>query len=260
VRWRPVVALALLATACRTITPAVPLPEGDPRPAALVAAWQAIAAGRHSLFARAKLSVDGPARVRVQQVLAVERPDRLRVEIQGFLDQTVAVIVTDGAHYGRFRADTRSFEAGPVDPDLLWRETRVALTPEQAVELLLGVPPTQPAAHPGRSFDLGEGRIRVELVDGDGVVWRSLEFDAQARLHGVEVRDAAGGLAWRARFEGYRTVAGQPFAHEITLDVTEGKTHAEILLRDVDLNPSFAPDTFRLRQPREGGLRQGDGG
>ncbi len=259
-RWRPIVALALLATACRTIAPVVPLPEGDPRPAALVAGWAAIAAERRSLFARAKLAVDGPARVRVHQILAVERPDRLRVEIQGFLDQTVAVLVSDGARYGVFRADTRAFEAGPVDGDLLWREIRIALTPDQAVELLLGIPPTLPAASPGRGFDLGEGRIRVDLVNAAGVVQRSLEFDAQARLRGLTVRDAAGALAWRARYEGYRSVAGQPFAHEITLDVTDGETHAEITLRDVDLNPSLPPDIFRLRGPPNGVSRHEEGG
>ena len=50
------------------------------------------------------------------------------------------------------------------------------------------------------------------------------------------------------------------FAHAISLDVAAGRTHAEISLRDVELNPELSPDIFRLRLPPLGGSEAGGGG
>jgi len=93
-------AALLAATACRTPAPiAVPLPPDDPRPAALLDAWARAAGERHGLRARARLAVDGAdgaLHLRGKQILVLERPAYLRVEILGLLNQTVAVLVTDG--------------------------------------------------------------------------------------------------------------------------------------------------------------------
>ena len=79
----------------------------------------------------------GRLRLRGRQVLVAERPASLRVEIQGLLNQTVAVLVTDGERFELFRADDRSYRSGPVEPDLLWRHAWLALTPQQAIDVLL---------------------------------------------------------------------------------------------------------------------------
>ena len=71
--------------------------------------------------------------------------------------------------------------------------------------------------------------------------------------------DGAEALVWRAEFDEYATVGGEPFAHAVSLEVTAGRTRAEISLRDVELNPELPPDIFRLRAP-EGAGAQPDGG
>ena len=259
--WTILVAALATATACRSVPPAVPLGLDDPRPAALLAAWGRSAEARHSLRGRAKLAVDGEStgvRVRGKQVLVLERPGRMRVEILGLFNQTLAVLVTDGERFELFRVDDRSFETGPVHPDLLWQEAHIALTPEEAVELLLGAPRADPSLVPVVALGSSDGSIRIDLADVGGSVRRRMGFDAEGRLRWIEaVGD--GEVEWRASFDRYQRVGDIPFAHAISLDVAAGRTHAEISLRDVELNPELSPELFRLQLPSLDGSDTGEG-
>ena len=260
--WTILVAALATATACRTVPPAVPLAHDDPRPAALLSAWERSAEERWGLRGRAKLSVDGASgdvRVRGKQVLVLERPARLRVEVLGLLNQTLAVLVTDGDRFELFRAEGRSLETGEVHPDLLWREAHLALTPEEAVELLLGAPRRDPSLVPVVALGSDDGSIRIDLADADGSTRRRMGFDAEGRLRWMEAL-GNGEVEWRASFDRYELIGDTPFAHTITLDVTAGSTHAEISLRDVELNPELSPDLFRLRLPPLGESDDGEGG
>jgi len=246
-----VVAL-LLTSACKTVFPALPLSPDDPRPAAFLEQWAATARARHALRGRVHLAVDGDdgeVRIRGNQIVVLERPARLRVEVLGFLNQTAAVIATDGDTFEVFRSSDRSYETGAVYPGLLWRQVHLALTPREAVEVLLGVPAPGSGLVPARAVDVGEELIRMDLVDADHRVRRRAAFDSASRLREFEVIDDDGAVQWRARFGGYALVDGEFFAHTIVLDVTVGIAHVEISLRDVELNPELPPDIFRLRPP-----------
>ncbi len=261
--WTILVAALATATACRTIPPtAVPLPPDDPRPAALISAWVRGAEERRGLRCRAKLSVDGASggvHVRGKQVLVLERPARLRVDVLGLLNQTLAVLVTDGERFELFRVGDRSFESGEVHPDLLWQEAHIALTPAEAVELLLGAPRRDPSLVPVVALGTSEGSIRIDLADAEGSIRRRVGFDAEGRLRWIEaVGDEE--VEWRASFDRYKLVGDTHFAHAISLDVAAGRTHAEISLHDVELNPEISPDLFRLRPPRFGESDAGEGG
>jgi hypothetical protein len=260
VRTASFVVLLLFASACRTVIPSVPLAADDPRPAALLEQWDALARERHSFRGRARLAVDGDVQFRGNQIVVLARPARMRIEVLGFLNQTAAVIATDGERFEVFRSGDRSYETGAVSPDLLWREARLALTPGEAVAVLLGVPVPGGELVPARA-DLVDGElIRIDLVGADGRVQRRAAFDAAARLREFEVIDDDGSVRWRAGFEDYADVDGVSFAHRIVLDVTDGGTHVEISLREVELNPELAPEVFRLRSPREPDSVEGDAG
>jgi hypothetical protein len=257
-----VVAL-LLVSACKTVVPAVPLPLDDPRPAAFLAQWDAAARSRHALRGRAHVAVDGrdgEVRIRGKQIVVLARPARLRVEVLGFLSQTAAVITTDGERFEVFRSGDRSSETGAVDPDLLWREAHLALTPEQAVEVLLGVPALGAGLVPARAALAAGDLIRMDLVDAEQRVRRRAAFDATARLREFEVLDDDGALRWRAQFGDYAPVDGVPVAHKIVLDVTTGVVHVEISLRDLELNPELPADIFQLRPPSRNEALEGEGG
>jgi hypothetical protein len=192
---------------------------------------------------------DGDVRFRLRQRVALERPGRLRIEVLGLFDQTLAVLTTDGAQFALFRVEDRSFETGEVHPGLLWEQARLALTPDEAIDLLLGVP------RPGRDFvalgaaSTGNGSIRVELGPSGGPVRQRALFDADERLRAVELIRSDGRLVWRAQYGDYSDVDGRPFAHEILLEVAAGGTRAEISLRDVELDPELPPEIFLLRVP-----------
>ncbi len=245
-------ALLLWATACATRVPVQLLPPDDPHPRLLLEDWIESAAKRRSLRGRARLAVDredGAIHLRSKQLVLLERPSSLRVEVLGFLNQSHAVLVTNGERFEVYRAHDRSYEAGEIDDRLLWNEAGISLTPEEAVAVLLGAPTFEQALSPARAVRDGEGRIRIDLADAEGVLRQRVSFDPAGRLHGFELLDSNGEMLWKAQFREYRDVDGISFAHAISLDVAAGMTHAEISLRDVELNPELAPELFQLRLP-----------
>jgi hypothetical protein len=194
-------------------------------------------------------SANGSIAVRGKHVMVVQRPARLRVEVLGFLNQTLAVVVTDGDRFEVLRTQDRSYEAGELRPTLLWDEARIALTPEEAISVLLGIPLPDPQWVPSPVAMDPMGLISIELADTDGARRQRLSFGLHGYLTESQLFDAAGRLIWRAHFDDYREIDGDWLAHAIELDVTTGTTHAEISLSDVELNPVLSEDLFRLRLP-----------
>jgi hypothetical protein len=238
-------AAPLLVAACRTLSPAVPLPADDPRPQAYLAAWGAWAEERRSLRGVVRLAVDGDAlRLRSRQVLVAERPSRLRVEVQGLLNQTIAVLVTDGERYELLRAEVRAIERGPVHAGLLWEVAGLALTPREAVELLLGAPQLDTSLRVAAARQTPGGEVSLDLVDPAGEVRQRVAFDRDARLRGFERRED-GHRLWSARYDEYEPVGATAFAHAIALELAGG-IQAELRLRGVELNPTLPADIFQL--------------
>jgi hypothetical protein len=243
-------ALLYWATACATTpVPFQPLPSSDPRPRRLLDDWAERASHRQRLRGLARLAVDqqdGSVQLRGKQLVVLERPSRLRVEILGFLNQSLAVVTTDGEGFEVYRAQDQSYEEGKVDANLLWNEAGIDLSPEEAVAVLLGVPISEPLPTPANAVRDEEGRIRIDLTDARGSVAQRVTFDPAGRLRAFEALDDAGAVLWSAQFDAYRDVDGSPFAHSIEVDVRSGVTRAEISFRNVELNPDLPPGMFRL--------------
>ena len=245
-------ALVLALSACRTPGALRPLPAADPRPGLLLDAFERSALERRSLRGRARIDVKGAEGVRLsgRQVVVAERPTRLRVEVLGLFDQALAVLTTDGDHFELFRSADLSFEEGPLRPEILWEEARIALRPEEAIGLLLGAPLSEPGLVPVRAEGSEDGSVRVSLAAPGGEERRRLGFDAEGRLLRVEVLAGDGEVLWSAGFGRYAPVGGVPFAHAISLYVAQGDTRAEIRLRDVELNPVLPAGIFSIRPLR----------
>ncbi len=245
-------ALLLCVAACATRIPVQPLAPDDPQPRLLLEDWIESARERRALRGRARLAVDredGAIHLRGKQLVLLERPSSLRVEVLGFLNQSQAVLVTDGDRFEVYRAHDRSYESGPVDDSLLWNEAGISLSPAEAVAVLLGAPTFEPDLSLAGAVRDGDGRIRIDFADSAGTLRQRVTFDPAGPLHGFERLDTRGERVWRAQFREYRDVGGILFAHAISLDVAEGGTRAEISFRDVELNPTLSPELFRLRLP-----------
>jgi hypothetical protein len=252
------IAVALALSACRTPGALRPLPATDPRPAQLLDAYERSALERHALRGRARIEVDGASGVQLfgRQVVVAERPARLRLEVLGLFDQALAVLVTDGDRFELFRSADLSFEEGPLRPEILWEEARIALSPEQAIGLLLGAPLPEPDLVVVRAEGSEEGNVRVSLAAPGGEERRRLRFDGEGRLLHVDVLAEGGDVEWSAVFGDYAPVGGVPFAHSITLRVARGGTLARIRLRDVELNPELPAGIWSIRPPRSASVSE----
>jgi len=262
---RTFLGLAFALSACQSTTPLRRLPEGDPRPDALLARFAADTAGREGLRGVARLAVDadgqgpggGALRVRSKQRIVLARPARLRVEVQGLFGTTLAMLTVDDEQYAWFESESRRFESGPVHDGLLWQVVRLDLTPAEAVEVILGAPPTGPELSVLGAWDAGEGVTRIALGEPGGAPRRSIDLDPEARLVHLALHGADGEPLWEAHFDDYVRVAGSPLARRIRIETGEG-TQATVSLSGVELNPPLVPDIFRLERSLAGS--DGEGG
>jgi len=240
--------IALLA-ACKTPTPPVPRPDLDA--GALIAGLEAAAGARNGLRARARLAIDAPdLRVSRPQRIAAVRPGTLRVEILGLFRQVAAVLVVRDGVYQLWESGSPEIQQGPVTPNLLWRIARVALAPEEAVDLLLGTPRPAPGLAVGAAR-WWKSRFDVERVDAEGALFERASFDAEGRLRGFERFGATGELVWSATFDEHRPLMGgdgamQSFAHSVKLRFPAEGAEVDVEFDDVQLDPELAPSLFEL--------------
>jgi hypothetical protein len=240
-------ALALACAAPRGPRP-VPLASGDPRPAALLEGLARAGEARHALRAVARLAVDGPAGGgRAKQILLVERPARLRVEILGLLDQRVAVLTTDGAEYRLYRREDGSLTGGAVHDALLWEVAGLAVTPGDAVRLLLGAPAPPEGARLAGGAQLADGRVRLDLRAPERPGTTRVEFDPAGRLVAWSQLDPDETPLQEARFADYRPLGDDAFPYEVELVDHASGAAAKVRYQSVELNPALDPSLFELR-------------
>ncbi len=243
-------ALLLGLGACQSVGPgALPLDASDPRWRGAVLAWNERAREREALRGSASLAVDSEAanlHLRSRQRFAVERPDRLRVEVLGFLDQTLALLCIDRGRYELFRAEDRSVERGALHDRLLFEQAMLDLRAGDAIELLLGSPLLDPTLAIAKAWQLPEGALRLRLVDDRGLRREEADFDAAGDLQALGIFDERGELEWRVRFGELRPVGALRLPHRIELESTSPPSRAEIRLSDLELDPDLAQDLFRL--------------
>jgi hypothetical protein len=204
---------------------------------------------------RARIEVEGTtgASLSGRQILVAERPSRLRIEVLGLFDQSLAVLTTDGERFELFRSADLHFEEGALRPELLWEQAQIALRPEEAIPLLLGVPPPEPGLVPVRAQGAKDGTVRVALAAPGGPERRRLDFDGEGRLRRIEALAPDGETEWIAGFGDYAAVGDVPFAHSIRLWVAAGETLVTIRLRDVELNPELPPGVWSVRPLQSAG-------
>ncbi len=242
------VGVLLLLAGCRTPVPAaLPLPPDDPRPAALLAELALREQSLQGVRARARVSIDGQRGASfAKQLLLIERPARLRVEVLGLLNQRIAVLATDGRRFDLYRAESGAVESGAVHPTLLWQVAGVPLTPQEAVALLLGAPvDLTAAAGPGSARELPGGGVRLELEDRLGLA-RAAEFDAAGRLRRYQRRAPDGETLLEVRWDDYRDAGGRSFAHQIAVEAPGAGARAELSFRSVEINPELPAALFEL--------------
>jgi hypothetical protein len=237
--------LALAGSGCRT-TPEpfspvgwAPLAAGDPGPALRLASLRELAETRHALRATARASSEGPGGAGFSdELLLVERPASLRVEVIGLFQQRVLVLATDGARYELYRAEGPVTEEGAVHAGVLEEVAGLPLTPEAAVRLLLAAP-LAPDAPAERVQQGAEGALRLGWPD------QTLEFDGAGRLVALAFHPDEHPVLY-ARWSDWRAQGTDAFPRRLELELPEAKTRWKLEFREVELDPALDPALFRL--------------
>jgi hypothetical protein len=208
-----------------------------------------------SLRARARTEIDGAAGDAFsRQLLLLEQPARLRIEVLGLLGQRAMVLATDGQAYEIYRAGAPQMEQGTVHAGVLWEAAGVPLAPDAAVAILLAAPEPDTAGQPKVEWDGANGHAVVAYSD------QTFGFDTAGHLR--TYRWHPEGHDWVvARYDDWQDEGVAFFPRRFALDFPANGARAEIQLQEVELNPALADEVFRLRpaKPLSSAL-EGEGG
>ncbi len=239
---RAALAIAALALgACATLRPVSPLVRvrgEDARVAEWLSRVRAEGEARRALRADATIALETRERSgRFREVILAERPARLRLETLNLLGQTQTLLVTDGREYAWF--DGRAISRGPVTREVLRERLGLDLDPHDAVSALLVAPPLPEAAAPDAVW--GRGDERIVHVDA-----ARLRFAPEGELAGVNALGPDGRVRWSAAYSDWREARGGRYPFGVVLDFPATELRAELIVRDVELNPPLDDALFRL--------------
>jgi hypothetical protein len=240
IRAVSVLALSLALFGCRSAPVHwTPIASDDPRPASLSAGLHELAEERLALRASGRVRSEGEGASGFgKQLLLVERPARLRIEVLGPLAQRVMVLATDGEHYALDRAEQARIERGEVHPGVLTEAAGLPLTPHAAAALLLAAP-LPPEGPPEHAFEAEDGGHSLAWAD------QTLDFDAAGRLVALAFHPSGRELL-AARWSEWRDLAESEFPHRLELELFEPAQRWQLDYQQVELNPVLTPELFEL--------------
>jgi hypothetical protein len=240
--------VTVVALAGCTARPASPphAPAGPlPTSATLAAALDARRAALHSLRAWARLSYTAPDESRrAKQLLVVERPDRLRLEVFSPFGAVFVLTAADGELSAWDRGEAVVYR-GAASAENLDRYVQVDLPVPDAVNLLLATPPL--ARTPGVVTADGDA-IKLWQDSSDGV---TATWFATATLdpRRVEHQGADGRVRLRATYDAWSALNGVRLPSQVAIELPESQRRIAVDLSDIEVNPPLAPTTFALATP-----------
>jgi outer membrane lipoprotein-sorting protein len=247
-----VVMLALAGCASLRGQSAIPksAPTSAPAPEALLAAIDDRSAAVRTFRALAQMHYAGQSdKIAVKEVVAVERPNRLRIEMMSAFGVALQ-IASDGARLCAYHRGDRTFYRGRATAANLSRFTRLDLELDDVVDLLIGFPPRREwLGKPSMTFERPDGTWRVEASLRDGgmlTVW----FDPDSLLP-LRAREAtsAGAVRYTASYGQYDTISGVVMPAWVRFEVPEQQTRIDLRYSDVSLNVSLAAGLFSFEAP-----------
>lgn len=208
------------------------------------------AAALHSFRALADMHYVGPSdRIAVKEVVAVERPDHLRIEMMSAFGVALQ-IASDGDRLSAYHRGERTYYKGRATPDNLARFTHLELALGDIARLLIGLPPArQRIGRPLMAFEKPQGLWRVSTaIAGGGLqtVW----FDPDTLLPvRAEETDSNGIVQYSARYASYTNVAGIDVPSEVRFEVPQQSAKIDLRYSDISLNAELSKNLFAFDPP-----------
>lgn len=178
------------------------------------------------------------------QVLLIEKPDRLRAEVLSLFGSPVLLLTADGEELDVLLPFENEFYTGSASPENLGRFVRLPLQLKDLVRVLLYQPPII-SAERVTGYDLnGDGW----LVERHNPPYRQeLFFDAQRRLVEVKYYNRSG-LSLAIDYDKFSDEGRMPQQFEINFPKYE--TTASLKFSDLEINGELDPNLFKLTIPQ----------
>jgi outer membrane lipoprotein-sorting protein len=246
-RYLTLAAIAALLPSCALLTRPPAAPEVFPeerRPAQeLVQSLGERAAALKSLRTLASVYYSGPdARQSFQEVVLVQRPDRVRLETLSPLG-ALLILTATGDELAGFHTREGVFYRGKSSPLNLYRFTQIPLSVGELTAVLMGLPPAA-----GEAEWKNEGPSIIREVRGG---WKeTITFDPSRPLPIRWQRlNPEGKVEMSARFSDFTTTPAGPFPLKIVLEAPTQQRRLEITYKEPELNVGLDAALFVQQKP-----------
>lgn len=182
----------------------------------------------NSLQSPAIMEYSGPnGHFKARERITVRRPASLRVEALSPLGVAL-VIAADSNQVAIFDPSKDTIARGAATADTLSRVARIPLAPEQAVRLLLALPPAGAISYaPLIPVAADNGMQQLSYTRADGTVDEIAFVDGNLAL--VRETTASGTLAYEVQYSDYRHIGALQFP--LTIDASFPATATTVKLR-----------------------------
>jgi outer membrane lipoprotein-sorting protein len=243
-------ALLLLAAAAGCVRRAPP-PDLSPDPVALLAQVAATQARVERVRGEARVKLESPgASGSVTQLVAAERPDRLRIDALDFFGNPAAVLVADGGRFALLDLRDGAFYRGAATPENIARLVPLPIPARDLVLLLCGAAPI--TAGGAASIEPGDGVLTL-TVEGEDRIQR-LDVGAGAAVHASTVHDRPGQAPLVSRydvaFDRFEDRGGRPFPGEVRLEAPGAGVRLRLTWKEIEVNGVLPEGTFTLSPPQ----------
>ena len=198
-----------------------------------------------SLQTPAIMDYSGPSgHLKAREQLTARRPASLRVDALSPLGVALTV-AADDAQIAVFNPSDNTLMRGAASEATLARFTRIPMAPEQAVQLLFGLPPDSPALAASPAGSWTEGEMSVLSYEGAGAPKSELGFSG-GQLVLVRARDSAGQPLYEVHYGDYRDIGGMQFPFKIEARFFASATTIKLRYLNPLIDRQIADSTFVL--------------
>ena len=246
------VAYALTAALCLTgcpdrrhTRPDPPLTSAGPALSALAARNAAI----NTLSGLLALEIwRNGDRVRLRQLVIVQRPDRIRLDTLSPFDQPLQMMASDGETLAVYSLEEKRFFRGPATPRNLARLLPIELEGPELIAFFQGRTPLIVHTESSIAWDDDRGAWQVDLT-GAGRR-QQLHFEpAHLRVTESQVW-RTGALEYKARFCDYSGHDDTAVPRRIRIEVPSKDLSIDIEVREFTVGEPVDPEAFGIDPPR----------
>lgn len=241
------VLLAVVASGCfaaRSVPPPLP-PTGLPSAERLLAGLEQRREQLQGLRSLARLRYRSPnGSENARNALAVQRPDRLRIEVLSVIG-SMFVLASDRGSFSAWVPRESTVYRGTASPTNLAPYLPVGVTVPSIVDHILGTPPVDARQVSSVEWDHGMVRLTQRGPHGSRSVWFQ---DRTIPAYYREI-DGEGRTTIEVTYDDVDDSRPLKLSRRITVRFPLTDESLEISLREPEINPPLAADYFTITAP-----------